>query len=236
MSRINRRIAAAAIGTLIASPALALFTASAAGADSGDLASIGPIAIDGYTETFSYDTGTGAFDNFLSGSSNLVPFDLDAFYGTPGSGDAGLLFTIPLLFQGGFEDIDGTVTPIFTFDSADFLNADAGLVDLGGIPPASQDVVSIGPFDLGGYNDTFSINTDTYAIDNLLAGSSSGLPFDVDFFTGAPGSDTSEFLLTVPSLFQVGLDDAAGVITPIFSIDPSDFVNVDVGLSAIGGV
>lgn len=234
MSRTYSRPAAVTLGALIASPVLALLTGSVANAD--DLSSIGPIAIDGYTETFTYDTTTGGFDNFLTGSSNLVPFDLDAFYGTPGSGDFGLLFTIPLVYQGGFEDIDGTITPISVVGPTGQLGADPGLVDLGGIPPSSQDVVSIGPIDLSGYNDTFSINTDTYAIDNLLSGTSSGLPFDVDFFTGAPGPDTSEFLLTVPSLFQVGLDDVGGAITPIFSIDPSDFVNVDLGLSAIGGV
>ena len=132
MGRSFRRAAAIA---LIASPAIALVTASVASADDG-LASLGPIAIDGYTDSFTYDTDTYGFDNLLTGSSNFVPFDLDTFYGTPGSGDSGLLFTIPLLYQGGFTDIDGTFTPISTFDAADFLNADLGLVELGGTPPA----------------------------------------------------------------------------------------------------
>ena len=63
---------------------------------------------------------------------------------------------------------------------------------------------------------------------------SNTLPFDVDFFTGAPGSDTSEFLLTVPLLFQVGLDDVGGAITPIFEL--GSVLDPDLGLSAIGGL
>ena len=62
------------------------------------------------------------------------------------------------------------------------------------------------------------------------------MPFDLDLFSASPGSGTSEFLLTVPSLLQVGLDDLAGAITPIFSLDPTDFVSPDIGLTALGGL
>jgi hypothetical protein len=65
---------------------------------------------------------------------------------------------------------------------------------------------------------------------------SNGLPFDLDFATGAPGSDSADFLLTVPLVFQVGFEDVAGAITPIFSVDYTDFLNADLGLAAIGGI
>jgi hypothetical protein len=237
MGRSYRRIAAVAVGMLIASPALALLSGAVASADTpDDLASIGPLAIDGYTESLTYNTSTYAFDNLVTGSSNLIPFDLDTFYGTPGSGDSGFLFTIPLLYQGGFEDIDGTFTPISTFDAADFLNPDTGLVDLGGAPPATLGVESIGPISIGGDNDVFSINTDTLAFDNLISGSSSGLPFDFDIYSGAPDAASYDAVFTIPSLFQVGFEDVAGAITPLFSINPADFVSPDLGLALIGGV
>lgn len=230
-----RRIAAAAVGTLIASPALALLTGSIAHADSGDLASIGPVTVDGYTDTLAYDTANGAFDNYLVGSYDGYPYDLDVYVNPSGSGDSEVLLTVPLLFQGGFTDVDGTITPISSvLDPAAFVNSDIGLIDLGGTPDPAAGVISLGPFDVGGYQDTFSINSATFAIDNYATGLANGLPFDVDFFTGAPGSGSFEVLLSVPALFQVGLDDVAGAITPIYSL--GTVLDPDPGLSAIAGL
>jgi hypothetical protein len=231
MGRSYHRLAAAAVGALIASPALALLTGPVAGADPGDLASIGPVAIDGYAESLTYNTVTGAFDNYLAAPVGGYPYDLDIYFDPAGSGNGEVLLTIPFLFQGGFEDVDGAITPISSVNPADFVNSDIGLIDLGGTPDPALGVVSFEPFDLGGYEDTLSINSANFAIDNYLTGVSNALPFDLDFFTGAPGSDTSEFVLTVPALFQVGLDDVAGAITPIFSL--GTVLDPDLGLTAI---
>jgi hypothetical protein len=237
MGRSYRRTAAAVVGALVASPALALVIGSTASADTADdLAYVGPISIDGYTETFAYDTSTDAFDNLLKGSSNLVPFYLDISSGTPGSGDFGLLFTIPLVYQGGFEDIDGTFTPISTFDLADFLSPDNGLVELGGTPPTTLGVESIDLSSIVGSNDIFSINTSTLAIDNYLTGTYDAIPFDFDIYSGAPDAASYEAVFTIPSLFQVGFDDVGGVLTPLFSFNPGDFIAPDIGLHLIGGI
>jgi hypothetical protein len=234
MGRKYRRTAAAVVGALIASPAIALLAASIARADTGDLASIGPVAIDGYTEALTYDPDTGAFDNFLIGSAGGYPYDLDLYFDPSGSGNGEVLLTIPFLFQGGFQDIDGTITPISSVNVADFVTPDIGLIDMGGAVPPSEGVVSFGPFLLGAGTDTVSINTDTFALDNYFVGLSNGLPFDLDFATGAPGSGSAEFLLTVPALFQVGLNDVAGAITPLFSLGA--LLDPDIGLSTIGGL
>jgi hypothetical protein len=212
MSSSHRRTVGMAVGMLLAYPAIALLAGPAANAD--DLVTIGPYTADGYTDTFTYDTDTSAFDNLVTGSYDSYPYDLDIFSGAPGSGDSEALFTIPLLFQGGFEDVDGTITPISSFDAADFVSPDIGLVDLGGAVAPGEGVVSIGPFTLDGDTDTVSVDTNTFALDNFLTGSYDSSPFDLDIFSGAPGSDSSEFVLTVPSLFQVGLDDAAVLVRP----------------------
>jgi hypothetical protein len=229
----NCRMAAFAVGALIASPALALLAGSVASAD--DLSSIGPIAIGGYTEALTYDTATGGFDNYLVGSYDGYPYDLDVYFDPSGAGNSEVLITIPFLFQGGFQDIDGTVTPIpSVFNPADFVNSDIGLIDLGGTPDPALGVISLGPIDLAGYEDTLSVNSANFAIDNFLSGTSSGLPFDLDFATGAPGSDSADLLLTVPLLFQVGFEDVAGAITPLFSLGSA--LDPDLGLSFIGGI
>lgn len=233
MGRACHRITAVAVGALVASPALALLTGSTAHAD-GDLASIGPIEIGGYTEAITYNTVSGAFDNYLAAPVSGYPYDLDLYFDPAGSGNGEVLLTIPFLFQGGFEDVNGTITPISSVNPADFVNSDIGLIDLGGTPDPALGVISFGPIDLGGYEDTLSINSTTFAIDNYVTGVSNSLPFDLDFFTGAPGSDSSEFLLTVPLLFQVGLDDVHGAITPIFEL--GSVLNPDLGLSAIAGL
>ncbi len=234
MSRTFRRVAAVAIGAVIASPALALVAGSVARAD--DLASIGPIAIGGYTEAITYNNVTGAFDNYLAAPVNGYPADLDLYFDPAGSGNSEVLLTIPFLFQGGFTDIDGKITPILSVNPADFVNSDIGLITLGGTPDPALNVVSFQPIDLGGFQDVLSINPTTFAIDNYLTGLSNGLPFDLDFATGAPGSDSADFVFTVPLLLQAGFTDVAGAITPIFSIDYTSFLNTDLGLGAIGGI
>lgn len=218
------------MGALLASPVIALLATPVASAD--DLTTIGPYTADGYTDTLTYDTDTSGFDNFLTGSYA----DLDIYSGGPGSGDSTVLLTVPLLFQGGFEDVDGTITPVYSFDSADFISPDAGLADLGGTPIASEGIVTFGPYDVGGYTDTLSINSDTFGLDDLLTGTTHSLPFDLDLFSGGPGSGDADLLLTVPSLFQVGLEDVAGALTPVFSFDPSDFLNPDIGLTLLGSL
>jgi hypothetical protein len=229
----NFRMAALAVGALIASPPLALLAGSVASAD--DLSSIGPIPIGGYTEALTYDTATGGFDNYLVGSYDGYPYDLDLYFDPSGAGNSDVLLTVPFLFQGGFEDVDGTITPISSvFNPADFVNSDIGLIDLGGAPDPALGVISFGPFLLGAGSDTFRINPDTFALDNFFAGTSSGLPFDVDFASGAPGSGSAEFLLTVPALMQVGFEDVAGAITPLFSLGST--FDPDPGLSFIGGI
>jgi hypothetical protein len=142
MGRSYHRAAAAVVGAVIAPPALALLAASAATADAGDLSSIGPVAIDGYTESLTYNTVTGAFDNYLAAPVSGYPYDLDIYFDPSGSGNGEVLLTIPFLFQGGFTDVDGAITPFSSVNPADFVNSDIGLIDLGGTPDPALGVVS----------------------------------------------------------------------------------------------
>lgn len=226
-----------AVGALLAVPAIALLTEPLASADTtDDLVTIGPYAIDGYTDTLSYDTDTSAFDNYLVGSYDSYPYDLDVYSAGPGSGTSEVLFTVPLLFQGGFDDVDGTITPVYSFNAADFTSPDIGLVDLGGAVGTGEGIVTVGPFTLDGYTDTLSYDTDTSAFDNYVIGSLNSLTYDLDVYSGAPGSDTAEILVTIPSLFQFGFDDVDGALTPLYSFDPADFINPDIGLIDLGGL
>jgi hypothetical protein len=232
MSRTHRRttsVVGVAFGALLAWPLIALCTGSVASADTGDdLVSIGPFAIGGYNDTLTYDSTNLAFDNNITGSLGSTPFDLDVYQGPTGSNSAEYVFTIPLLFQGGFDDVDGTSTPFYSFNAFDFISPDAGLVTLGGAP-STEGIVTIGPFAIDGSTDTLSLDS-AGAFDNYLVGSLDSTTFDLDIFSGGPGSNTSEILFTVPSLFQVGIDDVDGVITPISSFAPFDAINPDVGL------
>ena len=236
MRRTHRRmtsVVGVAFGALLASPLIALCAGSVASADTGDdLVSIGPFAIGGYNDTFTYDSSGFAFDNYTTGSLGSAPFDLDVYQGPTGSNSAEYVFTIPLLFQGGFNDVDGTSTPFYSVNPFDFVSPDAGLVTLGGAP-STEGIVTIGPLAVDGYTDTLSLDA-AAAFDNYLVGSLGSLTFDLDIFSGGPGSDTSEILFTVPSLFQLGLDDVDGVITPISSFAPLDFINPDIGLVDLG--
>jgi hypothetical protein len=229
MSRTHRRmtgVVGVALGALLVSPLIALCTGSVASAD--DLVSIGPFVIGGYNDTLTYDSSNLAFDNYTTGSLGSSPFDLDVFQGPAGSNSADYVFTIPLLFQGGFDDVDGTSTPFYSFNPFDFVGPDAGLVTLGGAP-STEGIVTIGPFAIDGSTDTLSLDA-AGAFDNYVVGSYDSTTFDLDIFSGVPGSDTSEILFTVPSLFQVGIDDVGGVITPIDSFAPVDAFAPDIGL------
>ena len=233
MGRGFRRTTGIAVGALLAAPILAMFTGSVASADPGDdLVGIGPFAIGGYTDTLTYDSSNLAFDNYLTGSLGSTPFDLDVYQGPTGSNSAEYVFTIPLLFQGGIDDVDGTSTPFYSFNAFDFVSPDAGLVTLGGAP-STEGIVTIGPFAIDGSTDTLSLDA-AGAFDNYLVGSLNSTTFDLDIFSGGPGSDTSEILFSVPSVFQVGIDDVGGVITPIYSFGAVDGFAPDIGLLDLG--
>ena len=238
MSRTHRcmtGVVAVAFGALLASPLIALCTGSVASADTtDDLVTIGPFAIGGYNDTFTYDSSTLAFDNYTTGSLGSTPFDLDVYQGPAGSNSAEYVFTIPLLFQGGLNDVDGTSTPFYSFNPFDFISPDAGLVTLGGAP-STEGIVTIGPFAIDGSTDTLSLDA-AGAFDNYLVGSLSSTTFDLDVYSGAPGSDTGEVLLTIPSLLQVGIDDVGGAITPLFSFAGVDAFAPDIGLLDLGGL
>jgi hypothetical protein len=217
-------------GALLASPLIALCAGSVASADTtDDLVTIGPFVISGYNDTFTYDSSSLAFDNYTTGSIDGYPLDFDVYQGAPGSDSSEYVFTIPLLFQGGFQDVDGTTTPFYSFNAFDFVSPDTGLIDLGGAGAPVAGIVTIGPLALDGYTDTLSLDAGA-AFDNYLVGSLGSLTYDLDIFSGAPGSDTSEIKFTIPSLFQVGLDDVDGVITPLSSFGPVDAINPDIGL------
>jgi hypothetical protein len=120
-----------AFGALLASPLIALCTGPVASADAGDdLVSIGPFAISGYNDTFTYDSSTFAFDNYTTGSLGSTPFDLDVYQGPTGSSSAEYVFTVPSLFQVGLDDVGGVITPIDSFAPFDAINPDVGLLDL----------------------------------------------------------------------------------------------------------
>jgi hypothetical protein len=114
VSRTHRRmtsVVGVAFGALLASPLIALCAGSVASA-TDDLVTIGPFAIGGYNDTFTYDSSGLAFDNYTTGSLGSSPFDLDVYQGPMGSNSAEYVFTIPLLFQGGFDDVDGSTHSI----------------------------------------------------------------------------------------------------------------------------
>jgi hypothetical protein len=225
MGRRNRRTTGVAVGVLLAAPVLAMLTGSVASADAGDdLVTLGPYAIGAYNDTLTYDSSNLAFDNYLTGSLGSTPFDLDVYQGPTGSNSAEYVFTIPLLFQGGIDDVDGTSTPFYSVNPFDFVSPDAGLVTLGGAP-STEGIVTIGPLAIGGSTDTLSLDS-AGAFDNYLVGST----FDLDVYSAGVGSGTSEILLTIPSVLQVGIDDVGGVITPIDSFAPVDAFAPDIGL------
>jgi hypothetical protein len=226
MRRRFSRATSIAAGTVLVAPVLALLAGATASAD--DLVTIGPFDISGYTDTLTYDSSALSFDNYLVGTLGAATFDLDAYEGALGTNNSEYVFTIPLLFQAGIDDVDGTVTPFYSFDAFDFVSPDAGLVNLGGIP-STEGIVTIGPFAFDGITDTLSADA-SGAFDSYVVGSLGSLTYDLDAYVGAPGSNSAEVLFTIPSLLQVGFDDVDGVITPLSSFAAVDALNPDIGL------
>jgi len=97
------------------------------------------------------------------------------------------------------------------------------------------DITTYGPYTIDGFTDTLSVNPTTDLFDNYLTGAFDGFNLDLDVYSPATGD--YDVLLTDPGLFQFGVDDTAGVFSfPIESFTPADFVDPDIGLSAIGGL
>jgi hypothetical protein len=141
MSNVHRRmvgiIGMAAAG-LLAPPLIALLASPLASADTTDLVvlpdpitTFGPYTFDGYTDTFSLNTSTDAFDNYLTGAFAGSNFDLDIY--SPATGDYNVLLTDPGLFQFGVDDTAGVLSYTDSFIPADFVNPDIGLIAIGGL-------------------------------------------------------------------------------------------------------
>jgi hypothetical protein len=119
---------------LIAAPLASLLLSSVASADTpGDVVTLGPYSIDGYEDTFSYNNTTLGVDNFLTGTYDKLPFDLDVFIWPSGSGPLEVLLTDPGVFQFGVDDVDGSFSYIDNFFGIDFIPTDPGLDLLGGL-------------------------------------------------------------------------------------------------------
>ena len=97
------------------------------------------------------------------------------------------------------------------------------------------DITTYGPYTFDGFTDTLSVNPSTDLFDNYLTGALGAINLDLDIYSPATGD--YDVLLTDPGLFQFGVDDTGGVFSfPIESFVPADFVDPDIGLSAIGGL
>ena len=68
---------------------------------------IGPFAIGGYNDTFTYDSSNFAFDNYTTGSLGSTPFDLDVYQGPTGSNSASVTADASTLGPGSYS---GTLT------------------------------------------------------------------------------------------------------------------------------
>lgn len=136
MSNNHRRmvgtVGIAAAG-LLAPPLIALLASPVASADPADAATIipdpistfGPYTFDGFTDTFSLNTTTDAFDNYLTGALSGFNFDLDIY--SPAANTYDVLLTDPGLFQFGVDDIGGVLSFTDSFVPADFVTPDIGL-------------------------------------------------------------------------------------------------------------
>jgi hypothetical protein len=106
---------------------------AAANTGGGEVVTLGPFPIDGYTETLAYNSSTLALDNYLTGTFQGSAFDLDTFVGADGSNSFEVLLTDPGVFQVGVDDVDGSISYIDHFLGIDFIGTDPGLGDLLGI-------------------------------------------------------------------------------------------------------
>ncbi len=143
MSNRHRRtvgIVGTTVGALLAAPLISLLASPLASADpttdaavgaSSDVTTLGPFAIDGFTETLSYTTSPLALDNFLTETVDGSVFNLDTYFGPPGSGAFEVLLTDTGVFQLGVDSVDGSVRLIDNFLGSDFFPADPGLALLG---------------------------------------------------------------------------------------------------------
>jgi hypothetical protein len=89
-----------------------------------------------------------------------------------------------------------------------------------------SDVTSYGPYSIDGYTETFSINSSTDAVDNLLGYQG----YDLDLYYLSP--DNYGIVVTDGSIAQLGVDDVGGTIGYIDSFTPP--FDVDPGLAEIG--
>jgi hypothetical protein len=78
-----------------------------------------------------FNDSTLAFDNYLTGTVDGSVFNLDTYFGAPGSGSFEVLLTDPGVFQLGVDDVDGSVRLIDNFLGIDFIPTDPGVALLG---------------------------------------------------------------------------------------------------------
>ena len=138
MNNNHRRtsgIAGVAFAALLAPPLISLLTSPLASADptadvTSDVTTLGPYPIDGYTETFSYNT-SDAIDNYLTGTYSGSAFDLDTYFGPSGSDSFEVLLTDPGVLQLGVDDVGGSISYVDNFLGIDFIATDPGLALLG---------------------------------------------------------------------------------------------------------
>jgi hypothetical protein len=146
MSNNHRRmvgVVGMAAGALLAPPLIALLASPLAGADTpdvtgtgGDILTLGPYTVDGYTDTLSINESTFGVDNYLASST----LDVDIF--DSGDPNYGLIVTDPGVYQIGVEDIGGTTHVIDTLNPADFVSSDFGLSEIGGGGAVGADAVA----------------------------------------------------------------------------------------------
>jgi len=101
-------------------------------------------------------------------------------------------------------------------------------------PGAVDQIVTLGPTSIDGFTDTFAFNDSTFAFDNYLVGTVDGSVFNLDTFSGAPGSNSFEVLLTDPGVFQLGAVDVDGSVRLIDNFLSADFLPTDPGLALLG--
>jgi hypothetical protein len=133
MNNNHRRltgIAGIGFGVLLAPMLISLLTSPLAGAD-GEVITFGPYPYDGYTDMFSINDSTYAFDNYLTGTLDGSAFDLDTYFGPTGSDSFEVLLTDPGVFQVGADDVGGSISYVDNFLGIDFIPTDPGLALLG---------------------------------------------------------------------------------------------------------
>jgi hypothetical protein len=209
--------------SLVASPLASADPVTATAVGTGDLTyTLGP-------DTLTIDPATGGWDSYvqLSNFNFDVSMPADGTYGAVATGTVG-----HQPFQVGVQDTDGVLSSEFTTHPVDFINPDWGLGVLEGESSndaSSADVIGgdIVTYTLG--PDTLSINTATDGFDSYIATSK----FDLD--VGAPQSDIHEILFTDPGVIQLGVDDDAGQLSYIFSLNPAEFAPPDPCITELGG-